>query len=239
MAWQDYYREHLAKKLDEHGDIVPPWAKYPDYERYCLGWRMGAGEGWLCFCSVFLETLPTDYATRLAYLRRHPPAPLSWASHVVWVLRAGDGDESGEEEDESGEEEKEADIARLRDLGLVKSDAAFANWCALHGEGYVPDLFEESPLVAARDRTRVFAFWSRAHAVKPALPAKLGAGWSDCEAALRGDVGEPNLEEGLLTLAKFFCAGRVRTPGNSGSRRPTSRIPSTTTCTTLTPSAST
>ena len=39
MGRQNFYRDRLAGELDAHGDLVPPWAKFPTYERYTIGWR--------------------------------------------------------------------------------------------------------------------------------------------------------------------------------------------------------
>lgn len=74
MPW---YTEHLPEHLDARGDLAPPWSAFPEYERYSLGWRMGMGETWMGLYAAFLQGLPADRDTRLAYLRRHPPAPYS------------------------------------------------------------------------------------------------------------------------------------------------------------------
>ena len=86
MNMRDYYRTHLSDYLDEHGDVAPPWAQFPDYGRHTIGWRMGMGESWLCAWAVFLEQMGDDYDDRLAYLRRHLPAPMPWAGEVYRVL---------------------------------------------------------------------------------------------------------------------------------------------------------
>jgi ADP-ribosyl-[dinitrogen reductase] hydrolase len=33
--------------LDANGLMFPPWLKYPELERYSIGWRMGGGEGYM------------------------------------------------------------------------------------------------------------------------------------------------------------------------------------------------
>ncbi len=43
MNPHEYLRAHLAENLDVHGDIAPPWEKFPAYERMTIGWRMGDG----------------------------------------------------------------------------------------------------------------------------------------------------------------------------------------------------
>ena len=112
MGWHE---DHIDEKRDEHGDIVPPWAKFPTLERYTLGWRMGNGEDWLGYVHVFLQQLGTDPDTRRAYLQRHPPAPHTWADWVLSVL--------GENEDDDGRISQRT-IDRLEQEGLIAADYA-------------------------------------------------------------------------------------------------------------------
>ncbi|MEO1174598.1 MAG: hypothetical protein AAFX94_21485, partial [Myxococcota bacterium] len=83
---REYYQERLSDYVDARGDVVPPWERFPDYERYSLGWRMGAGESWLCAWSVFLEHRCSEPDDRLAYLRRHDTAPVPWAGEIYGLL---------------------------------------------------------------------------------------------------------------------------------------------------------
>jgi hypothetical protein len=78
MDWNQSYRSRLPEHLDANGDLAPPWERFPTYERYTIGWRMGAGEDWLGLWHVFLKGLESSPEVRLAYLRRHLPAPISW-----------------------------------------------------------------------------------------------------------------------------------------------------------------
>ncbi len=118
--WREAARARLPGELNAQGDLVPPWAKYPTYERYTIGWRMGGGESWLGYWHLFREALPRDEATRLAYLRRHPPAPICWADHV-WHTLYPDEPEPEELEDEDAEEARaEAMESTLEmDMGYV------------------------------------------------------------------------------------------------------------------------
>ena len=31
----------IAEARDEHGDVAPPWARYPEIPAGSIGWRMG------------------------------------------------------------------------------------------------------------------------------------------------------------------------------------------------------
>src|SRR5690606_25733592 len=109
----------LPEHLDDHGDLAPPWARFPTYERHTLGWRMGAGEDWLGLWHVFLERLEPAFEVRLAYLRRHPAAPVSWASSVYGVLypeaRGEDDDDDDDDDGEDGDDGGvDAEAARAR-----------------------------------------------------------------------------------------------------------------------------
>ena len=65
MDWKDSCRSRLREHLDPHGDLAPPWERFPHYERYTIGWRMGSGEDWLGLWSVFLEHMGYVDAFRL------------------------------------------------------------------------------------------------------------------------------------------------------------------------------
>jgi hypothetical protein len=75
MDWKQSCRARLPQFVDRNGDLAPPWEQFPEYERHTIGWRMGTGEDWLGMWHVFLEQLDPAPDARLAYLRRHPPAP--------------------------------------------------------------------------------------------------------------------------------------------------------------------
>src|SRR5579871_6192954 len=92
MSWQQFYRDRLPDELDDNGDLAPPWERFPTYERYTIGWRMGTGEGWLDMWRVFLDDLDPALEVRLAYLKRHPPAPVTWASWVYAILHPSSPD---------------------------------------------------------------------------------------------------------------------------------------------------
>lgn len=86
MGWSAHDRAFLRQHLDAQGDLAPPWERFPDYERYTIGWRMGGGEEWMWARRLCVEQLGPDFETRAVYLRRHAPAPTSWADAVHGVL---------------------------------------------------------------------------------------------------------------------------------------------------------
>jgi hypothetical protein len=217
MDQQQCSRDRLAEHLDGNGDLPPPWERFPNYERYTIGWRMGAGEDWLSYWHVFLDALAPDFEVRLAYLRRHPPAPVNWADHVYAVLHPSVRD-SDNEGDDSGETQRRAELLQL---GLIASDAAYPVWLRQQQGVRWPWEYGETPETVARYWTRDFWFWSRQVAglrvaddwKQPTVPE----GWEPCaEPLATGLVRTPDLRRGLLTLAQMLAAGRVVPPWEFG-----------------------
>lgn len=220
MDHTNYYRGRLAEHLDANGDIVPPWAQYPDYECGTIGWRMGSGEDWLTYWHLFLDTLDPAFDVRLAYLKRHPPAPVSWADAVLRVLHPTHGGEQDDERDEDDQREAQR-RAELYGLGLVASDASYPIWRDRQQTIDWPWAHSETPQSAARYFTRDLWFWSR-HVTElrsaglldlPALPEA----WEPCAEPLRtGQVPAPDTTQGLLVLAQMLAAGAVVPPWRLG-----------------------
>lgn len=66
-------RDFYAEK--DHHPLVPPWLEYPDIPRTSIGWRMGAGEGYMDY---FIRRYSgMDAEQREAYRIEHP-APIGW-----------------------------------------------------------------------------------------------------------------------------------------------------------------
>ncbi len=172
MDWKESCRSRLRDHLDPYGDLAPPWERFPDYERYTIGWRMGAGEGWLGMWSVFLEQLASDTETRIAYLRRHPPAPVSWADAVHNALYPM------EQVDDEGIQEDDLTTAAQRRTslmaqGLIASDVSFTTWLRQQNVVIWPWERSTTPEIEARYNTREFWFWSRQIA-----ELRRGSGWA-------------------------------------------------------------
>ncbi len=211
MNWQESCAARLGQHLDDHGDLSPPWARFPQFERYTIGWRMGAGEDWLGLWHCFLDKLGPAFEARLAYLRRHPPAPCSWARAVHETLHPD------AEEDELSEETHRF----LEAQGLIASDIAFPTWLARQDGVHWPWLWTETPETAARHWTRELWFWSRQVAgLRRAgswVPPQVPPAWRACEAALvKGRVPELDLAQGLRTLAQLLAAGAPTPPWQLG-----------------------
>src|SRR4051812_1058090 len=99
MEWKQSCRKRIPQFLDGNGDLAPPWAQFPIYEGFTIGWRMGGGEDWLGMWHVFLEDLDPSPRVRLAYQQRHPPAPFTWANAAYEVLHPELANERGEFQD--------------------------------------------------------------------------------------------------------------------------------------------
>jgi hypothetical protein len=217
MNWKQSCRARLPEFLNGDGDLAPPWERFPNYERYTIGWRMGAGEDWLGLWQVFLEDLDPAFEIRLAYLRRHPPAPATWADEVHSVLYPSSL-EADREDDEGAAAERRAAFELA---GLIASDVAYSTWLSQQRGVRWPWEYAETPETAARHWTRDLWFWSRQVAklrTDPAwVPSAVPERWQPCAAPLRtGDVRSPDLCSGLLSLAQMLSAGRVTPPWQLG-----------------------
>jgi hypothetical protein len=117
--------------MSDDEELPPPWAKHPEIPWGSIGWRMGYGESWMMRWGEWLEQQPRERGWRAAYLRRHLPAPRTWARVVAGVLEP-----EREDEDEDGDYEavNEAHAKLLAVEGLVGNDVAMGAWEALQGE---------------------------------------------------------------------------------------------------------
>ena len=215
MDWKEFYRTRLPQHLDEIGDLAPPWEEFPTYERCEIGWRMGAGEDWLSYWHVFLESLAPVFEVRLEYLKRHPPAPIPWANAVYGVLHPSAEDE----EDEDGAAAQRR--TELLEAGLIASDIAYTTWQSQQQGVRWPWETSETPQAAARYRTRELWFWSRQVAAlrnDPAWsPHQVPDAWEPCVSPLHtGRVSSLDPRRGLLSLAQTLSAGHVTPPWQLG-----------------------
>jgi hypothetical protein len=202
-------------QLDRTDDImVPPWEKFPDYERHTLGWRMGVGEEYLDDYYTFIQQLSNDYQTRLNYLKSHRPAPLNWDIYVLSILYP-----DRKSKREFGVGCSPTEILNLLNLGLVEHDAAYHTWLQQQEGIVLPWLWfvSETPEQAARYNLREFWFFSRqltdlrerGNFQIEQVPSE----WQSVELQLRtGRLGDIDPTDGLLTLARMLCAGLVQPP---------------------------
>jgi hypothetical protein len=216
VDWKASCRARLGDYLDARGDLAPPWERFPTYERYTIGWRMGAGEDWMGLWSVFLEELPADRESRVAYLKRHAPAPVCWADSVYGVLHPQEP--HGDDDPAAASERRTS----LLDEGLIASDVAFATWLGQQTDVHWPwEAIASTPEQAARHRTRELWFWSRRivdlRKRSGWMPPTVPKAWRSCAHALeRGDPGPLDPRDGLLSLARMLCAGQVQAPWQLG-----------------------
>ena len=204
--------------LDERGDLAPPWEKFPHYERYTIGWRMGTGEYWMDMWHDFIGQMPPDVDVRLAYLHRHAPAPYSWAKLVqqtLYPLLTKDEGESNESEAHQNY------LSELLAQGLIASDIAYRTWLAGQNGIHWPWEHGATPEEAARYATRDLWFWSRQIAELrtradwqlPTIPLA----WITCSSALQeARLATPDLKLGLLTLAQMLSANQLIPPWQLG-----------------------
>jgi hypothetical protein len=218
MDWKQSCIARLPEYLDDSGDLAPPWERFPDYERYSLGWRMGAGEDWLGLWHVFLEQLDAAFEARLAYLRRHPPAPFTWADAVSDALHSSPSDEKSDDEDATIAKDRRG---ALLEKGLIASDVAYPTWLRQQQGVRWPWTYSSTPERAARHCTRDLEFWSRQVAGLRGDPGwtvpPVPVAWQSCARPLAtGETGLLDPDRGLLSLARSLAAGHVTPPWQLG-----------------------
>lgn len=214
-AWRREREEREKRQLDElrneHGELTPPWARFPDYSLRTIGWRMGIGELWQTLFFTFLRELDPSYEVRLSYLRRYPPAPINQADRVYHILH--------------GNASKKLDLAIIAErqkellaLGLIQHDVAYSTWLAKQSRPYWPwrQRPRLTPQDAVRIRTREMWFWSRWLVEQRnhtfALP-ELPEDWQVLEQPLRDQqITHPAIDQPYLWMAQMMAAGRVLAP---------------------------
>ncbi len=83
--------EALRAELAERPELLPPWQRYPEGERFSSFWRMGQGEWYAMIFARWLEPLSRE--ERALYFRRHGPVPTEWADWVASAIYGWGGDE--------------------------------------------------------------------------------------------------------------------------------------------------
>lgn len=66
----------MSRQFTVTNPLPPLWLRYPGFSRYCLGWRMGAGEDYKYRWGDWFAALST--ADQTAYIELFP-APATWA----------------------------------------------------------------------------------------------------------------------------------------------------------------
>jgi hypothetical protein len=93
--------DYLARELAEQGRTtpLPPWVRYPDIERFSIGWRMGYGESYVMLWGSWAEGRSHDEL--VAYLREFAPIPANFSDWAGGLLLAEPRDANGNELDEA------------------------------------------------------------------------------------------------------------------------------------------
>jgi len=214
-AWRRDREEREKRQLDklrnEHGELTPPWAQFPDYSLRTIGWRMGIGEQWQSLFFTFLRELDPSYEVRLSYLRRYPPAPINQAGRVYHILHGNDS--------------KRIDLAivaqrqqEMLELGVIQHDVAYHTWLANQQTPYRPWLKRPrlTPEKSVQVRMREMWFWSRWLNEQRELDDELPdfpEAWQALEQPLREQhIARPATNEPYLWMAQMMAAGRVLAP---------------------------
>lgn len=110
--------EQALEEEQAHGEILPPWKRYPDEARFSGFWRQGTGEWFVMVWSHWAAG--RSQSERMAYFRRHAPVPTDWAD---WV-----SDAIYDEGEPASDDEIVEQVRRLeRETGLVDA-AAWERW---------------------------------------------------------------------------------------------------------------
>ena len=213
--------------MTQKTEMPPPWEVFPTLERTSIGWRMGSGESYIHEWWDWIESLPEDESTRIAYLRRYRPAPMSWLRSILTVLQPSRTPSWYDEDDDDAGMGGflKAEAHRLERLGLIAYDAAYNTWLAQQTQVAWPWAWQDdeaaTPEEMVRYATREMWFFSRQlralreegklHRVSVPLS------WGELEMPLwTGSAGALDASQGLLALAKMFCAGEVLPPWSLG-----------------------
>lgn len=111
MSGDERFKADIEREIREHGDVLPPWKKYPHIERYSIGWRMGYGEDYLGVWWAW--TKPLDKTQLVGYFKRHAPIPREWLDWVAYELGIEENFGLG-----LAEEEEVAILSWLAEKGL-------------------------------------------------------------------------------------------------------------------------
>ena len=155
MGFYEYYEEHLESALDENGDVMPPWAKFPTIARYSIGWRMGGGEDWRAFFNIFERTA---WARRRG-ARGVPSAPPARTAHVGQLGAETARTRKARRAAPAG---RAAPARELTAEGLIGEDACYRRYVELEAPRLPWSVPRTTPVKAARYSLRPLWFWTSA-----------------------------------------------------------------------------
>lgn len=199
----------------KNNKMKPIWEKFPTFEKYTIGWRMGYGEVYKYKWHDFINAIPTDYKSRLNYLKDHRPAPINRSDLVLNILYPGMGYDHYDFEPEDKKQQE------IMDLGLITDDAAYKTWILQQSRINWPWLGKQTPENTARYSPREFWFFSRqlkaAKKTEEIQICRLPKAWRCLEGELNtGKIEKMDFSRGLMTLAQMLCVGSVKAPWQLG-----------------------
>jgi len=62
--------------------MKPPWIEFPEYERGCMGWRMGGGEDYFDDFKKYIINMPKPEFAQYALKY---PEPKEWLGFMAWL----------------------------------------------------------------------------------------------------------------------------------------------------------
>ena len=82
----------VAKLLDQHGDVPPPWIYVKNSHPCNIGWRMGDGETYIMVFGEWWEQQNKIEEQRIEYFRKWPAPPrwMIWMADLIWDLQLWD-----------------------------------------------------------------------------------------------------------------------------------------------------
>ncbi|OYP31661.1 hypothetical protein [Rhodopirellula sp. MGV] len=80
------YNDEAGDLRDEHGNLRPPWAAFPELPRFSIGWRRGRPEAHLTDWTNWYLNLPDE--GRRTYRRRYRAPWLLWTGSYLILSRS-------------------------------------------------------------------------------------------------------------------------------------------------------
>lgn len=114
-AEAEWYKERVAKYVDQYGAVPPPWVYAENSHPYSIRWRMGDGETLVMVFGEWWEQESKTEEERIEYFRKWPAPPrwMPWMADAIWNLEPWDCD---------GEFDYQPYFKKLTELGFDGAD---------------------------------------------------------------------------------------------------------------------